>query len=577
MDALTKILIVEDDPIIRANLCRTLQLEGYEVLAAEHGEMALVMAFADVPDLILSDVMMPKMDGHELLKTIRADERTAHIPFVFLTARADRNDMREGMRLGADDYLSKPFLRHELLELVQTQLSRQTSRLEAKRQLLQETQRLRKYDMVTELLNRQGFEDALEDALKWAYVRNASLTVISVTLNSLHSLRQSHGVRIYDHTLRVFASRLFDNAEYDLLSCQILAVARICDSSFALILSSPSDTQTQQFTRALLSNLATAVNVENQLHYFQPAAGVAVFPKDGPDALTLMQNAEAAEPESLPGGNMAFFCLETNIRLCRRMQIMQAMNSALTNEEFHLCYQPQIHMDENRVIGFEALLRWQHPIIGNISPAEFIPLAEDCGLIIPIGGWVLHEACRQMKIWLDNGFGTMRIAVNLSARQFENAHLPDLVRQTLKSTGLAAEYLELEITESLAMQNAEHVLKLMQRLTEDGVALAMDDFGTGYSNLSYLKSYPLSVLKIDQIFVRQFLEDVGDEAIIKAILALAQSFKLAVIAEGVETESQADGLKALGCNYFQGYLFSKPLTAGQATDWLQQRLEHRHA
>jgi EAL domain-containing protein (putative c-di-GMP-specific phosphodiesterase class I) len=169
----------------------------------------------------------------------------------------------------------------------------------------------------------------------------------------------------------------------------------------------------------------------------------------------------------------------------------------------------------------------------------------------------------------------MRVAVNLSARQFENTHLPDLVRQTLKNTGLAAEYLELEITESLAMQNAEHVLKMMQRLTEDGVALAMDDFGTGYSNLSYLKNYPLSVLKIDQIFVRQFLEDAGDEAIIIAILALAQSFRLSVIAEGVETESQASRLKALGCNYFQGYLFSKPLTAEQATDWLQQRQEHR--
>ncbi|CAM5224946.1 hypothetical protein ALON55S_05928 [Alishewanella longhuensis] len=206
-----------------------------------------------------------------------------------------------------------------------------------------------------------------------------------------------------------------------------------------------------------------------------------------------------------------------------------------------------------------------------VSPAEFIPLAETSGLIIPIGAWVLTQACLQMQCWLQQGFGPMRIAVNLSARQFESMDLYPLVCRTLAETGLAPQHLELEITETIAMQNAEQVLRIMQQLTDDGVMLAMDDFGTGYSSLSYLKGYPLNVLKIDQVFVRHFLDDESDEAIIKAIIALSQSFKLAVIAEGVETQAQAERLKALGCQYFQGYLFSKPLTATQATLWLEQQ------
>lgn len=566
-----KILIAEDDPIIRGNLFRTLQLEGYQVFAAEDGQQALGLALAEKPDLILSDMMMPVMDGHEFLRAIRHDNVTAHTPFVFLTARADRTDIREGMKLGADDYLSKPFLRNELLEVVQTQLSRQALRLEEKNRLQQETVRLKKYDSVTDLANRQGFEESLDDALAWASARHKTLAVIFVTLNALHSLRQSHGARLYEQVLRAFAARMFSTKKYLPPACKVAEIARICDSSFAFILSPSSDTEAEQLTKSLLVELVEAVVVDNEAHYFQPTAGIALFPRDGQDAVSLIQNAEAAEPEPKPGGSVAFYCVETSARLCRRMKMLQALHTALANDELFLCFQPQIDANNHKVIGFEALLRWQHPELGLVSPVEFIPLAETSGLIIPIGAWVLTQACLQMQSWLEQGFGPMRIAVNLSARQFESMDLYPLVCRTLAETGLAPQHLELEITETIAMQNAEQVLRIMQQLTDDGVMLAMDDFGTGYSSLSYLKGYPLNVLKIDQVFVRHFLDDESDEAIIKAIIALSQSFKLAVIAEGVETQAQAERLKALGCQYFQGYLFSKPLTATQATLWLEQQ------
>lgn len=566
-----KILVAEDDPIICSNLRRTLQLEGYQVTAAEDGQQALALALSESPDLILSDMMMPVMDGHELLKAIRSDQSTTHIPFVFLTARADRTDIREGMKLGADDYLSKPFQRHELLDVVHTQLARQAQRSEERNRLEQETVRLKKYDHITDLANRQGFEDALDGALEWVSTQNKTLAVVFVTLNALHSLRQSHGARLYEQVLRSYAARMFQLKKHLPPGSKVIEIARICDSSFAMILSPATAQEAEQLTKTLLTELVDAVVVENEAHYFQPTAGIATYPQDGRDALSLIQNAEAAEPEPKPGGNHAFYCEDASARLCRRMKMRQALHSALANKELFLCFQPQVDANSSKVIGFEALLRWQHPELGLVSPAEFIPLAESSGLIIPIGAWVLTQACQQMRSWLDQGFSDMRIAVNLSACQFESMDLYPLVCRTLAETNLASHHLELEITESIAMQNAEQVLNIMQQLTDDGVILAMDDFGTGYSSLSYLKGYPLNVLKIDQVFVRNFLVDEGDEAIIKVIIALAQSFKLAVIAEGVETQAQAERLKALGCQYFQGYFFSKPLTASQATLWLEQQ------
>lgn len=563
------ILIAEDDATIRANLTRTLKLEGYVVVAAENGLEALKLAREQPPELVLSDVNMPELDGHGLLAGLRGDPRTVNIPFVFLTARADRSDIRQGMNLGADDYLTKPFQRDELLTMVRTQLSRATARQEETRRLRQETQRLRQFDPVTDLPNRRGFEERIEIAVANAERHGGRLAVASVGIGGLLALRQSHGARRCDEALRSLADRFFAASQRSNGAPAAVDIARTGDSNFAVLIhSAGSDASVENLLRDLFEDLVKAISLDGNEHFFSPAAGVSLYPDDGEDAAALMQSAEAAEPEPAPGGSIAFFRKETGARLGRRMQLLQALHVAMAREQLSVFYQPQIDPIKDRVVGFEALLRWQHPTLGFISPAEFIPIAEDSGLIVPIGTWVLQQAARQMKEWLDAGFGPMRVAVNLSSRQFENDDLPSVVSETLASTRLPASALELEITESIAMQSAERVLRILKALKAQGVALAMDDFGTGYSSLAYLKRYPLDVLKIDQVFVRHLHEDADDAAITRAIIALAGSLNLAVVAEGVETQAHADLLAEMGCQYCQGYHYSKPLPAEAATDWL---------
>ena len=246
-----------------------------------------------------------------------------------------------------------------------------------------------------------------------------------------------------------------------------------------------------------------------------------------------------------------------------------SLRSALERNEFTLHYQPQVSLLTGQMIGMEALLRWQHAELGMISPANFIPLAEDTGLIIPIGAWVLHTACKQTKAWHDAGLPPVRVAVNLSGRQFRE-NIPQLVKKALAETGLPPEFLELEMTESVAMQHAESTEQTLDALRDMGVRLSIDDFGTGYSSLSYLKRFPINTLKLDQSFVRDITSDPDDAAISIAIIALAHGMKLDVIAEGVETESQLDFLRAHGCDAIQGYYFSRPVAPEQMEQLLRE-------
>jgi EAL domain-containing protein (putative c-di-GMP-specific phosphodiesterase class I) len=243
------------------------------------------------------------------------------------------------------------------------------------------------------------------------------------------------------------------------------------------------------------------------------------------------------------------------------MQLLNALRQALARDELQLHYQPQVSLLDGRVIGVEALLRWNHPELGPVSPAEFIPLAEESGMIIPIGEWVLRTATRQMKVWLDSGLSPMIVAVNLSAIQFRQPALPELVTRILDETGLSAEHLELELTEAVAMDDPQAAVEMMDKLHELGIRMSIDDFGTGYSSLSYLKRFKVYKLKIDQSFVRDLTDDPEDKAIVTAIINLASSLGMHTIAEGVETAGQLAYLRLQGCDEVQGYYFSKPLSA----------------
>lgn len=289
--------------------------------------------------------------------------------------------------------------------------------------------------------------------------------------------------------------------------------------------------------------------------------GIALYPYDGMDFETLSKNADTAmyRVKQASHNNFAFFTHEMQSHAARKLQLVNAMHFALARGEMSLHYQPQLSLQDGHIVGAEALLRWQHPEMGNLSPAEFIPIAEDSGQILAIGEWVLRSAVTQLKRWIDDGMAPMVVSVNLSAVQFRHPNLLSMVTQILGEVGLPPQYLELELTEAMAMDDPMAAITLMNQLHDLGIHLAIDDFGTGYSSLSYLKKFNVSKLKIDQSFVRDISDDPDDKAIVTAIINLAASLNLKTIAEGVESASQLAFLRLQGCDEAQGYYFSKPL------------------
>lgn len=398
-----KILVIEDDELIRETLLQLLESHSYRVIVAQNGRVGVQMALSEIPDLILCDVQMPEQDGYEVLRTLRQNSLAATIPFIFLTAQGGKADFRQGMELGADDYLTKPFTKAELLGAISSRISK-----------------------------RQTITQPLTVALQQAEAR----------LNDL----------VNDST----------------------TVATVCPEKLAL--------------EALL----------------------------------------------------------------RR---------ALAQGEFQVYYQPQVDIATGQIIGAEALVRWQNPDRGIISPADFIPLAEETGLIIPIGEWVLLSACAQTASWLADGFSPFRISVNLSARQLSDPELKARIVQILETTGLEPANLELEMTESALVENATVAGATLNELKALGIRIAVDDFGTGYATLGYLKQFAFDSLKIDRIFVRNASEDAQNAAITTAVILLGHSLNMTVVAEGVETEAELAFLKAHQCDIMQGYLFSRPQPA----------------
>ena len=389
------ILVIEDDYVIRENILKILKAEGFDVMGAENGMQGLSLAMSNLPDVILCDVLMPELNGYGVLMALRANPATATVPFVFLTGKADRAEIRQGMELGADDYLTKPFTKAELVGAIAI--------------------RLKKQEAFAELYN----------------------------------------------TLQI---------------------------------------QSNEFI--------------------------------------IQQNADE-----------------------KLAQLKTSLYSALKREEFLVYYQPQISMNTGKILGAEALVRWKHHEKGLIPPTEFIPVAEKTGFIIPLGEWILQTACKQIQAWKNDGFSGLRVAVNLSPRQFHQPDLSSRVAQILEKIGLEPSSLELELTESLMVEDVSSAIATLTQLKNLGISLAIDDFGTGYSSLSYLTQYPFDALKIDRSFVRNITDDCKNAAIVKAIIEMAHSLRLEVIAEGVETETEKDFLWRSECDVMQGYFFSPPLSA----------------
>jgi predicted signal transduction protein with EAL and GGDEF domain len=352
-------------------------------------------------------------------------------------------------------------------------------------------------------------------------------------------------------------------------------VSRQGGDEFVILLSEithPEDAATS--AKKILLSLSAPHFIEGQDLDIAGSIGISVYPEDGGDAETLIMNADTAMYHAKENGrnNFQFFKAEMNLKAVERQSLESSLRRALGREEFLLHYQPKVNLDTGEITGVEALIRWQQPERGLVPPAQFVPIAEDCGLIVQIGRWVLREACRQARAWQNAGLPPLPIAVNVSAVEFRDRGFVNGVRAILTETGLEARYLELEVTEGVLMEDGESTASTLQELKMLGVHLAVDDFGTGFSSLSYLRQFPIDVLKIDQSFIHQITADPEVSSIVSAIIHMGKSLKHLVVAEGIETQEQRAYLQTQRCTEGQGYFFSRPLAAAQFAHLLQMGL-----
>ena len=425
------------------------------------------------------------------------------------------------------------------------------------------------HDVLTGLPNRALLNDRLSQAILHAQRYGRWVTVLFVDLDNFKFVNDSLGHNAGDELLKTIAKRMVDCIR------ATDTVVRLGGDEFVVVLSDQPKTadSISETVQKIQSTIAEPVCLDGHDLRVTSSLGVATYPDDGADADALLANADAAmyRAKDLGRDNFQFYTPELNTKVHEKFLLQGELRNAVARSEFVLHYQPQVDLRTRTVFAVEALVRWDHPKLGMIPPMKFIPMAEQTGLIVPIGDWVLREACRQNKAWQSAGLPPVVVSVNVSARQFREKNLINRVASALKESGLEAKYLELEVTESLIMQDVELAVSTMKDLQGLGVQLSIDDFGTGYSSLSALKTFPVSRLKIDKSFIDGLLADENDKAVAGAVISLGQTLNLRVIAEGVETEAQAELLRNINCDEMQGYLFSKPLPAEGIEEFLRAK------
>ncbi|HEY3026164.1 MAG TPA: EAL domain-containing protein [Pyrinomonadaceae bacterium] len=576
----TKILIIDDDEQIRGLLLKLLG-NGYDCCEAESAEQALTALAADQFDLVISDIQMGGMSGLELVPHVHSIAPDCVV--LMISGQSTIETAIEAMHAGAFDYIMKPFDPRQVQAAVERALN-QSLLLKEKRRykddleiLLQrrtaEVNRLAYYDTLTDLPNRILFEDRVGQAVAVAQRSGEAFGILFIAPDRLKKVNETLGHVCGDWLLKEVADRLRGCVT------QGDTVARFGDDEFAFLIRQIGETKdVVEIIRSVQEALKPSVDLEGQEVFASASIGVSLFPLDGNDCQSLLKNAGAAlyRAKKAGGNNYQFYMPEMHELASKRLTLETSLRHAIENEEFVLHYQPRAAVDSMQITGVEALIRWQHPQLGLLWPAEFIPLAEDTGLIIPIGEWVVRVACRQNKTWQDEGFTPMRMAVNIAAQQLRQPNIAKTMVKILGDTGLAPRHFELELTETSIMNNAEFAIDVLGELKQMGVKISIDDFGTGFSSLSYLKRLPINALKIDQSFVRDVTTDPNDASLVMAIITLAHNLKLEVVAEGVETEEQLNFLRLLRCDEIQGFLFSKGLPAEELAVFMRTHTAEQH-
>lgn len=697
-DQLPKVLVVDDDMAGLLMSAEALGAAGFDVLEAEDGQIAVEQFVLHRPDVVVMDVIMPRMNGFDSCAAIRKCEGGEHVPILMITGLDDVESIQEAYEAGATDFVTKPInfyllpyrvhymmrsaktaddLRASQIKLGKAQriaklghwewalesghlewssecsnilqskslgaqisgflqavhaddrahvagiferarsdverfsfefrLAKQdgkgariihveaepessshmvgmiqdiTERTNAEEQI----HNLAYYDLVTGLPNRAHLYDMIALAQKRCEKQSSKFALLFLDLDHFKQVNDTLGHNAGDLLLRQVSSRLqqairlrpsLNNVlEKPPVATNTEVIARLGGDEFVVLVDSVDLVEDAAFVaRRICQTLSKTFNLDGNEVRITTTIGISLFPDDGTTADTLLKHADVAMYHAKEQGRNGYQFYSHSIHqlALERFAMERDLRKSLETDGFHLEYQPKVNISSKEVAGLEALVRWQHPERGRVSPVDFIPLAEETGLIVPLGEWVLNTACRQMVEWMDAGIEPFIMAVNCSAIQLVRTDMAAVIKETLQSTGLNPAYLEIELTESLLMQDVEGGIKILQALKDLGLHVSIDDFGTGFSSLSYLKRLPVDKLKIDQSFVKDLTTDSGDAAIVTSMITLAHNLDLTVVAEGVETEEQLEFLRAEDCDEAQGYLISKPMPCEEFADWVQTR------
>jgi diguanylate cyclase (GGDEF)-like protein len=564
MSGISTALLIEDNPG-DARLLKELLAEEpaapFRIICVDRLQRGLELLSTEKIDVLLLDLSLP--DSHGLETFAKAYAHAPKVPIIVLTGNDDHALALLAVKAGAQDFLFKGKLDRELL-IRSMQYSIERKRYQ------EQLEHQANYDVLTGLPNRNLLQDRLKRAV-FAQRNARPIAVVFIDLDHFKFINDSLGHTQGDKLLAIIAERLASIVrEGD-------TVARLGGDEFVLVLNDQNKEDVIfRAMQRVLNKVSEPMTIDGQELYITCSAGVSLYPADAPDVETLLKNADVAMYRAKEHGrnNFQFYTPEMNDLANERLALEHSLRRALERNELLLHYQPKVNLETGMIVGAEALLRWQHPEWGLIAPERFIPIAEETGLIVQIGAWVIRTACNQARLWQDAGLPPVVMSVNLSARQFRQESFVKVVTQILHETGLKPEQLEMELTESMLMHNANAAISILAGLKSIGVRLSLDDFGTGYSSLSYLSRLPIDTLKID----RSFVQHIGDQdecdngILAQAIISLGHSLNLTVIAEGVETGEQLKFLKAHQCDEVQGFYFCKPTVAGEFAKMLAESL-----
>ncbi|MEB3311878.1 MAG: EAL domain-containing protein [Snowella sp.] len=578
------IVVIDDTPENLTLLARILTERGYKVRSAAKSSHGLRAIQTIPPDLILLDIFMPELNGYEVCRQLKANPKTQEIPIIFISALGDVIDKVTAFSVGGVDYITKPFQVEEVIARVENQLQLQVARAEIRQlnlvleeRVKERTHELEKaqerlhylalHDSLTNLPNRALFLQKLQDAITRATVDpDFAFAVLFLDGDRFKVVNDSLGHLMGDELLIAVGQRLLSSLR------EGVTLARIGGDEFTILVEGIQDTEEViQLAESIHQAMSYPFSLNNNPIFINFSIGICLN-RGYSQPEQILRDADIAMYKAKARGKGCYQLFDATMHknAVALLQLESELRQSLIQSAFTVYYQPIIHLESEKLVGFEALVRWIHPTLGIISPLDFIPLAEDTGLIIPLGLWVLETACLQLTQWQQAQLidAQVTMSINLSPKQFAQPHLLEKIDEIIERLAISAHCLKLEITESAIIENIDSATQILNQLRDRCIQISIDDFGTGYSSLNYLHRFPINTLKIDRSFVNQIEGDGERKAIVKTIIELAHILKMDVIAEGIETRTQQQLLAELNCEFGQGFLFSKPLPQADITQWL---------